>query len=99
MRTLDELTLEDFSPHLNDEFTIEENGQKIVLKLIEAKPLGNKASVSKRDPFCLTFAGDPRLRGPQRIYSLQHPNLGILEIFLVPLQPDATVSRFEAVFT
>jgi uncharacterized protein DUF6916 len=36
---------------------------------------------------------------PQRIYRLQHPDLGVLDLFLVPIRRDATGTIYEAVFT
>jgi hypothetical protein len=36
---------------------------------------------------------------PQRIYRLQHEELGQLELFLVPIGPDADGMCYEAVFS
>ena len=99
MAELNELTRADFERCLGDTFTIEDGGQSFALKLVEVRPLGSKAPGATRDPFALTFAGDPRLRGPQKIYRLTHDGLGVMEIFLVPMAPDANGSLFEAVFS
>ena len=48
-----------------------------------------------RAPFSLVFEGGPDPPLPQRIYRVEHGELGALEIFLVPIAPD----RYEAVFT
>ncbi len=48
-----------------------------------------------RAPFSLVFRGGPDPPLPQRIYRVEHDELGALEIFLVPIAPD----RYEAVFT
>lgn len=53
----------------------------------------------RRRPFTLLFKGPIELRVPQRIYQLEHPELGALEMFLVPLQPDSAGTKFEAVFS
>ena len=45
------------------------------------------------------FASGPGLYLPQAIYPLHHPQLGTLEIFLVPIKPDKRGSLFQAVFT
>jgi hypothetical protein len=52
-----------------------------------------------RTQFALVFRGgpDPPLR--QRIYRLEHDELGALDLFLVPLGPDELGQRYEAVFT
>jgi hypothetical protein len=52
----------------------------------------------RRRPFSLLFRGDPGLGLPQRIYRIEHERLGTHDIFIVPLQPDAEGSQFEAVF-
>lgn len=99
MAELNELTRADFERHLGDVFTIEDGGQSFALTLAEVRPLGSKAPGGTRDPFALTFAGDPRLRGPQKIYRLTHDKLGAMEIFLVPIAPSAGNSLFEAIFS
>ena len=48
-----------------------------------------------RAPFSLVFQGGPDPPLPQRIYRVEHDELGVLEIFLVPVATD----RYEAVFT
>jgi hypothetical protein len=48
-----------------------------------------------RAPFSLVFQGDPELTLPQRIYRVEHAQLGALDIFLVPIAR----GRYEAVFT
>ena len=48
-----------------------------------------------RAPFSLVFRGGPNPPLPQRIYRVEHDELGAIEIFLVPIASD----RYEAVFT
>jgi hypothetical protein len=48
-----------------------------------------------RAPFSLEFQGGPNPPLPQRIYRVEHDELGAIEIFLVPI----AVDRYEAVFT
>ena len=71
------------------------------LELVEVTPWGagdaGKRSFG-RTPFSLLFRGPKELRAPQQIYKLAHAELGALEIFLVPLRPDANGTKFEAVF-
>jgi hypothetical protein len=35
---------------------------------------------------------------PQAIYAMRHPTLGALDVFLVPIGPDAVGMRYQAVF-
>lgn len=70
------------------------------LRLAETIDLGERIGVGEREtPFTLRFRG-PSIPGlPQRIYYLDHPDLGLHEVFLVPLAQDAEGRTYEAVFT
>ena len=48
-----------------------------------------------RAPFSLVFKGGPKPPLEQRIYRVEHDELGELDIFLVPI----AVDQYEAVFT
>ena len=52
----------------------------------------------RREPFSIVFRGPRAVVLPQRIYRLEHDTLGTLEIFLVPIGPDETGMRYEAIF-
>lgn len=52
-----------------------------------------------RPQFSLVFRGGPDPPVAQRIYRLEHEELGTLELFLVPIGPDQAGQRYEAVFT
>jgi hypothetical protein len=99
---LDQLTVADFGPHLKTAFrTHVEPGDVLELELIEASPIGPAdGSTASRQPFSLIFRGPrERLLG-QRIYPIEHPQLGTLEIFLVPLGPlgDPDGLHYQAIF-
>lgn len=49
-------------------------------------------------PFSLVLRTAPGLTGAQGLYTLEHPELGALSIFLVPIEPKSGCARFEAVF-
>ncbi len=55
--------------------------------------------MANREQFSLHFRGPATPVLPQRIYRLDHPELGALEIFLVPIRRDAAGITYEAVFT
>ncbi len=99
---LDTITRETFLPQLGTSFTVHlSSGEAITLQLEELKPLGHGVP-GGRDPFALTFRHPPLPRNaylPQSIYPLHHDALGIVELFLVPLGPDAHGMRYEAIFT
>lgn len=101
---LDQLSLDLFSAQVGETFRIViEEDNAVDVELIEAKALPAYASPAAEDdpqhaPFTLLFRGPKEVYLPQRLYTLTHPTLGTLEIFLVPIQPDQHGSQFEAVF-
>ncbi|MDP2275656.1 MAG: hypothetical protein Q8N23_03395 [Archangium sp.] len=87
-------TLADFSPFLGQTFTAEEG---VGLVLGAAHP--GRPRAGARTGFSLHFVG-PRLPAlPQRLHALNHPALGELLLFLVPISEDSTGRTYEAVFT
>jgi Domain of unknown function (DUF6916) len=54
---------------------------------------------SSRQPFSLLFRGPPEPLLVQQVYTLEHEQLGELEIFLVPLGPQQDALLYEAVFS
>jgi hypothetical protein len=94
---LDALTAATFAPLSGDRFRIEPGeAPGFEVELIEVKE--GIASAS-RTQFSLLFRGGPDPPLPQRIYRVEHAELGSLDIFLVPLGPDNVGQRYEAVFT
>lgn len=70
---------------------------RTAIALVEATVLGN-AAAGKRAPFSLVFLAPPGPVLPQRIYGLEHDDLGSFELFLVPIGADRQGVRYEAVF-
>ena len=82
-----------FADCLHDEFRLRlDDGGIVPLELAEVTGAGP-------DAFSLLFRGAPGFYAEQRIWPLEHDRLGTVELFLVPIRPDADGSRFEAVFT
>jgi hypothetical protein len=51
-----------------------------------------------RPPFSLLFLGkDPRVL-PQKLYRLEHGEMGVVTIFLVPIGKDALGVSYQATF-
>jgi hypothetical protein len=91
---LQALTAADFAPLLHERFRIAHDvPASFDVELIEVTALGGGESSGR--PFSLVFRGGPSPPLPQRIYRLEHEELGAIEIFLVPIASD----RYEAVFT
>ncbi len=96
---LDQLTATHFVPLLNQLFIIQvEGAEPIALELVEVTGLGREVAGTER-PFSLLFLGPvSRWYLPQQIYRLEHEHIGVLELFLVPLGPQAGRMRYEAIF-
>ncbi|MEO8054403.1 MAG: hypothetical protein ABI768_04580 [Acidobacteriota bacterium] len=98
-RMLENLKIGDFSGRVGDGFRVGEQGSAVEMTLIEVADLARPdAPGPRRSPFSLVFRGpmQPVLR--QSTYALEHAALGRLEIFIVPIGPDASGMRYEAVF-
>lgn len=107
------LRAEDFTPHLNGLFHIhfseaeQANGLPAVVELtlmeVQVLPERLTLATAARTGFVLFFSSallGPQQRGylPQYTYTVEHPTLGPLEMFLVPLGPEAGRMRYQAIF-
>jgi hypothetical protein len=96
---LDKLTRETFEPLKSHRFQLS-LGDREPLALELAAVLGNGLQgAASREQFSLHFRGPHLPALPQRIYRLEHGQLGTLDIFLVPIARDASGMTYEAVFT
>ncbi len=98
---LTKLTSADFSPYLNQQFRIHlESPLKV--DLIEVSDLGPELSAEqaakRRRPFSLIFRDPNKTYLPQKIYRIEHAELGTLDLFLVPIGPDEHGMCYEVVF-
>lgn len=98
------LTEEDFKKHLGTKFRIrfdEMEGAPVVeLELAEVvtyPTLSDPRGDAER--FSAYFQGPGDFFLPQRIYRLEHEQLGEQEIFLVPVAQSEHSFRYEAVFS
>jgi hypothetical protein len=98
---LENLTCGDFEACQDQPFRlVAGSDRELELELAVVQPLSTESAGAKgRRPFSLLFLGPPQPVLPQRIYRLDHPRLGALEIFLVPLGPENQKMRYEAIFT
>ena len=98
---LDQLTVDQFEPHVGTSFWVEfENGGKVELRLVRAaKVMESEAARLDRHPFSLYFIGPKSLSLPQQIYHVTHAQLEPMDIFVVPVGADANTYQYEAVFT
>ena len=93
------LTEKEFSQHLNTRFQLKLDDQKIELVLVEVKGYLQRAhEQTGMERFSVFFEGPGSVRLPQRLYSLEHEQMGEFEIFLVPISGNEQGFRYEAVF-
>lgn len=90
-----DLTIEDFSGHVGEDFAVEAGGAGFALTLEEASPLPN--SVRKAGSFSLSFRGPPDPVLPQAIYTLRRGD-DAFDIFICPNAVDGGGARYEAIF-
>jgi hypothetical protein len=102
---LDRLTVSDFIGHMNATFRVDlGSGEVLGLELIEAKTIGegrwSDSPGIRQQPFSLIFRGPRDRLLSQGMHPVEHPTLGTLTIFLVPLQPegDPTWLHYQAIF-
>jgi len=94
------LKASDFIPYLNQVMPIQFSHEATLpAELIEAKETETLANV-ERNPFHIIFRTEQKDRYYQQgIYRILHPDKGELDVFLVPLGPDAKGMLYEAVFS
>ena len=112
-RSLETLTAADFRDVKGSQFRLTtavpaEPGQLLALdvELAEVTQAPGAPSGSHRRAFSLLFHGPIEPVLPQRVYRLEHDQLGPLELFIVPVGPNEppgpgarpTAMRYEAVF-
>jgi hypothetical protein len=91
------LSIDDFSPHLDAAFEMQAAGGVVALKLAKADPAGDSGRAG--GAFSLLFVAPKGPWLPQAIYPIDHPTLGIMEIFLVPVGPAQGGNGYQAIFT
>src|SRR4051795_10411549 len=96
-KSVAELSAEDFEPCDGEIFRLATGGQAFELKLVEVRRLGQ--ALRQGGAFALMFLSPPGPILRQATYPIEHPALGTMELFIVPLGPKDGANRYEAVFT
>ena len=92
----------EFLEQVNTTFAVRAGAKTIRMKLVQAGalPAMTVPKVAGNENFTLTFHGPGHSPLPQDTYPFDHPQLGRLAIFIVPVgQPVATHCRYQAVFS
>ncbi len=96
---LETFTIDTFSGRIGERFRVRfEAETPVEVELAAAQALGS-AEGAGRAPFSIVFRGPQEPIYEQRIYPVEHDELGSFELFLVPIASDASGARYEAVFT
>jgi hypothetical protein len=90
------LTIEDFATHLHAVFDMQSPAGVMPLRLVKADPAGVSGRAGGAFSLLFTAPSGPWL--PQAIYPVQHPALGTMEIFLVPVGPESGGNGYQAIF-
>ena len=96
---LAELTHTDFEPHVGTVFDMHLNETECLeLELTQVQAADHGYPGEARRGFSLIFSSRLPGHAPQRIYTLEHPGLGTLELFLVPIGRGVVGMQYQAVF-
>ena len=100
---LEKLTSADFNAYVDETFSIQvESTEPLEVELVDVSDMGSDdgwAESSARRPFSIVFRGPKESCLTQRIYRIEHDQMGSMDLFLVPIGPDKQGMRYEAVFT
>jgi hypothetical protein len=97
-----DVTVETFAGREGETFAMLFDDGTLELELISVDQAPEEWGRSeRRAPFSVIFHGTPEHVLPQQIWKLEHPELGALDVFVVPIGPDAESGRmrYQAVFT
>jgi hypothetical protein len=94
---LDRLSLEDFSPLVGSEVDVSAYGQQARLTVKEATLIKSPSPRASK-PFHLVLSAPATWRQPQGLFKFAHPSLGEIELFVVPIGPDASGFNYEVIF-
>lgn len=91
-------TQEDFAKRVNRACQVRHSSGSVEMHLLECRKLNSPGRSGHREPFALLFRGPKAPVLPQRIYQFDFEDLGSVEIFIVPIGPDDSGMRYEAIF-
>lgn len=88
----------DFVPHLNSKFTIHADSEQIDSILINVDLKNAQGDDNNEMSFSIIFQTPKDTSLLQRVYTVEHENMGELDIFLVPIGANVDGLQYEAVF-
>ena len=98
MTELQNLNLETFTENLQTKFQASaEDGPAVELEMVSAKDTGTDMEAG-REQFAIVFRGPLDAFLNQRMYRMEHPRMGVFDLFLVPIRRDQDGFYYEACF-
>jgi hypothetical protein len=94
--SLESVSMESFAPLQGSGFGLQHGHDTLELQLEGVRALSGGF---KRQGFALLFRGPVAPLLAQETYPITHPNLGTLEIFIVPVGLEPSGALYEAIFT
>lgn len=97
---LEKLTIADFKPYLNQTFSIHFAPEVTLPATLTSVTAWGSESDKFRQPFTLEFRTEQKNEYYQQgTFTILHPTIGELSVFIVPVGPDADGMRYEVVFS
>ncbi|GAB2573549.1 hypothetical protein ISP15_04530 [Dyella jejuensis] len=94
-----DLRLEHFADQLDQDFVVAHEHGNTAFTLVKTESLSSQTPAGlTRPPFSLMFHNRSEVLYPQGIYTMQHPALGAVDIFLVPVERGEPGFVYQAVF-
>lgn len=96
---ISKLAMTDFEACLHEHFQIhlDDEDAAATAVLVDVATLPDHSGSGKR-PFSIVLRTEEIVILPQRIYPISHDRLGQMALFLVPIGPDSSGMRYEAIF-
>ena len=92
----EQLNFEDFSKHVNTKFKVYRTDEEIFdAELVGVYDLRNDHVLQT---FAVEFLLPREFGNEQRIHKIEHPELGTMELFIVPVEQRESGIRYEAIF-
>lgn len=89
------LTYEDFKDRLNSRYIINTAEADVPIQLVQ---LSEHKVSTQQERFSLRFKGPLGLFLPQKIYPCRHEEMGVFDLFIVPIAQEKDGFVYEAVF-
>ena len=95
---LDQLKLEDFEPLLGQTLRLGDGNTHIALELAEARALKSPSPRAAPSFALILRENDASRSFGQGLYRLEHPTLGDIDLFVVPVGSDGRGMCYEVTF-